>query len=182
MTLPARDPNAGTLVEPFRVVPGQGYIVNNKLFLISQEKFNQSEDIQSRLKQIYGQNARMATWEELRQDLTPSITQGFLNDIGLKVTQPGHGDPNLFVTRYGTEFDSSRGRWFFANPLKGQPKRTDRCYQTALAFKGYATAVGNKLVSFRPEDWKPTDEVEFEEVFSKLFPEAFAEKDEKNAS
>ena len=70
----------------------------------------------------------------------------------------------------------------FANPLKGQPKRADRCYQTALAFKGYATAVGNKLVSIRPEEWKPTDEVEFEEVFSRLFPEAFAEKDEKNPS
>ncbi len=70
----------------------------------------------------------------------------------------------------------------FANPLKGQPKRADRCYQTALAFKGYATAVGNKLAQVRPEEWKPTDEVEFEEVFSRLFPEAFAEKDEKNAS
>lgn len=67
---------------------------------------------------------------------------------------------------------------FVFEMMVAQPKRTDRCYQAALAFKGYATAVGNKLVSIRPEDWKPTDEVEFEEVFSKLFPEVFVEKDE----
>jgi len=67
----------------------------------------------------------------------------------------------------------------FANPLKGQPKRTDRCYQTALAFKGYATAVGNKIAPIKPDEWKPTSEEEFSSIFSLLFPKEFeeAEKD-----
>ena len=67
----------------------------------------------------------------------------------------------------------------FANPLKGQPKRSDRCYQTALAFKGYATAVGNKIAPIKPDEWKPTSEEEFSSIFSLLFPKEFEEA-EKN--
>jgi hypothetical protein len=115
--LPPRAVNAGTLTEPFKVVPGQGYVMDNKLFFISQEKFSQSEDINSRIKSVYGQKARLAQWEEVKTGLLGKNqdTQNFLYDIGLPVTSPGAADPNLFVTRNGGEFDGGRGRWFITN-------------------------------------------------------------------
>lgn len=64
------------------------------------------------------------------------------------------------------------------NPLKGKPRMTSRDYNAASAFKTYAYAVGSNNAPVRPSEWTPQDEVEFESVFTLLFPEEDA--DDKN--
>jgi hypothetical protein len=68
----------------------------------------------------------------------------------------------------------------FGNPLKGQPRLTARVYNSAVAFKAFAYAMGANKAPIKPTEWKPTDEVEFESIFALLFPEDF-KKDDKPA-
>lgn len=65
------------------------------------------------------------------------------------------------------------------SPLKGRPRETARVYSTAKNFKTYTYAVGAKTAPPRPSDWEPTQEVEFESIFSRLFPEEFEKKEKE---
>lgn len=65
------------------------------------------------------------------------------------------------------------------SPLKGRPRETARVYATAKNFKTYTYAVGSKTAPPCPADWEPTQEVEFETVFSRLFPEEFEKKEKE---
>ncbi len=65
------------------------------------------------------------------------------------------------------------------SPLKGRPRETARVYSTAKNFKTYTYAVGSKTAPPRPAEWEPTEEVEFETVFSRLFPEEFEKKEKE---
>jgi hypothetical protein len=58
----------------------------------------------------------------------------------------------------------------FGNPLKGRPKAPARVFNAASAFKTYAYGVGSRKAPVRPVDWTPKDEVEFEAIFSLLYP------------
>ena len=58
----------------------------------------------------------------------------------------------------------------FGNPLKGKPKQTSRVFAAASSFKTYAYGVGSRKAPVRPPEWKPEDEVEFESIFSRLYP------------
>ena len=64
-------------------------------------------------------------------------------------------------------------------PLKGRPRESNRVYATAKNFKTYTYAVGSKTAPPRPAEWEPTQEVEFETVFSRLFPEEFEKKEKE---
>lgn len=65
------------------------------------------------------------------------------------------------------------------SPLKGRPRESNRVYATAKNFKTYTYAVGSKTAPPRPAEWEPTQEVEFETVFSRLFPEEFEKKEKE---
>jgi len=58
----------------------------------------------------------------------------------------------------------------FGNPLKGRPREIARVYNTAVAFKAYAFAMGSNKAPTKPVEWKPEDEVEFASVFTRLYP------------
>jgi hypothetical protein len=58
----------------------------------------------------------------------------------------------------------------FGNPLKGRPKDPARVFIAASAFKTYTYGVGSRRAPVRPVDWTPKDEVEFEPIFSLLYP------------
>lgn len=58
----------------------------------------------------------------------------------------------------------------FGNPLKGKPKPPSRVFSAASSFKTYAYGVGSRRAPVRPAEWSPADEVEFESIFSLLYP------------
>ncbi len=58
----------------------------------------------------------------------------------------------------------------FGNPLKGRPREISRVYNTAVAFKAYAFAMGSNKAPVKPTEWKPEDEVEFAPIFTRLYP------------
>jgi hypothetical protein len=74
--------------------------------------------------------------------------------------------------------------WYTANyenlttKRKKKPRMTSRDYNATGAFKTYAYAVGSNSAPVRPSEWTPQDEVEFESVFTLLFPEE--DEDNKN--
>ena len=65
------------------------------------------------------------------------------------------------------------------SPLKGRPRETARVYSTGKNFKTFTYAVGSKTAPPRPAEWEPTQEVEFETIFSRLFPEEFEKKEKE---
>ena len=46
-------------------------------------------------------------------------------------------------------------------------------------FRTYTLSVAQSHAPFRPDSWKPEDEVEFEAIFSRLFPKP---KDQKKTA
>lgn len=61
-------------------------------------------------------------------------------------------------------------KFLFGNPLKGKPRLLARVYTMITNFRTYATAVGQGHAPLSPDDWTPDAEVEFESIFSLLFP------------
>ena len=61
-------------------------------------------------------------------------------------------------------------KFLFGNPLKGKPRLLARVYTMITNFRTYATAVGQGHAPLSPDSWTPEAEVEFEPVFSLLFP------------
>ncbi len=61
-------------------------------------------------------------------------------------------------------------KFLFGNPLKGKPRLLARVYTMITNFRSYATAVGQGHAPLSPDSWTPNDEIEFEPIFSLLFP------------
>jgi hypothetical protein len=75
-----------------------------------------------------------------------------------------------FVTNYESLRVERKKKQLFGNPLKGKPRLLARVYTMTTNFRTYTLSVAQKHAPFRPESWKTDDEVEFEAVFSRLFP------------
>lgn len=81
-----------------------------------------------------------------------------------------------YVANYESLQVKRKKKPLIGSPLKGKPRETARVYTTAKNFKTYTYAMGSKTAPSRPGEWVPTDEVEFETVFSRLYPEEFEKK------
>ena len=81
-----------------------------------------------------------------------------------------------FCANYESLRVERKKKFLFGNPLKGKPRLLARVYTMITNFRTYATAVGQGHAPLNPESWKPEDEVEFESVFSLLFPKPEEEK------
>ena len=81
-----------------------------------------------------------------------------------------------YVANYESLQIKRKKKSLIGSPLKGRPRENARVYTTAKNFKTFTYAVGSKTAPSRPSEWEPTDEVEFESVFSRLFPEEFEKK------
>ena len=75
-----------------------------------------------------------------------------------------------FCANYESLQVERKKKFLFGNPLKGKPRLLARVYTLTTNFRSYATSVGQGHAPLRPESWKPEDEVEFEPIFSVLFP------------
>ena len=84
-----------------------------------------------------------------------------------------------YTANYESLTTKRKKKALIGSPLKGRPRETARVYTTAKNFKTYTYAVGSKTAPPRPADWEPTQEVEFESVFSRLFPEEFEKKEKE---
>ena len=84
-----------------------------------------------------------------------------------------------FATNYESLRVERKKKQLFGNPLKGKPRLLARVYTMTTNFRTYTLSVAQKHAPFRPDSWKPEDEVEFESIFSRLFPKP---KDENKRS
>jgi hypothetical protein len=75
-----------------------------------------------------------------------------------------------YVANYENLNTARKKKGLFANPLKGRPKDPSRVFNAASSLKSYTYAMGAKKAPMRPMEWKPEDEIDFEQVFSLLYP------------
>jgi hypothetical protein len=83
-----------------------------------------------------------------------------------------------YTANYERHDVKRKKKGLFSNPLKGRPREIARVYNTAVAFKAFAFAMGSKKAPPKPSEWKPDDEVEFKDIFVRLYPPP---EDEKKA-
>ena len=75
-----------------------------------------------------------------------------------------------FATTYESLRVERKKKQLFGNPLKGKPRLLARVYTMTTNFRTYTLSLAQGHVPFRPDSWKPEDEVEFDAIFSRLFP------------
>lgn len=75
-----------------------------------------------------------------------------------------------YVANYENLNTARKKKGLFANPLKGRPKDPSRVFNAASSLKSYTYAMGAKKAPMRPQEWKPEDEIDFEQVFTLLYP------------
>ena len=81
-----------------------------------------------------------------------------------------------FVANYENLTTKRKKKALIGSPLKGRPRESNRVYTTAKNFKTYTYGVGSKTAPHLPVEWEPTQEVEFDSIFSRLFPAEFEKK------
>jgi hypothetical protein len=133
----------------------EGYASAEDLAKIEAEKFSSLYDIQDLEADILGGVERFLIFIESVE----------ISDVDLILSS--------FVW-YSANYENlttlRKKKPMFGNPLKGKPKQTSRVFAAASSFKTYAYGVGSRKAPVRPPEWKPEDEVEFESIFSRLYP------------
>lgn len=85
-----------------------------------------------------------------------------------------------FAANYVNFSTKRKKKTLIGSPLKGRPRESNRVYATAKNFKTYTYGVGSKTAPPRPVEWEPTQEIEFESIFSRLYPAEFEKKANEN--
>lgn len=133
----------------------QGYSDAEDLAKIAAEKFSTLYDIEDLEADILGGVERFLVF----------IDSVDISDVDLILSS--------FVwysANYENLTTARKKKPMFGNPLKGKPKSSSRVFASASSFKTYAYGVGSRKAPSRPAEWKPEDELEFESIFSLLYP------------
>ena len=124
--------------------------------------------------------------EEIVAEIVAAFEDLYSNDALVTDMTVEIDDVDLLLVSYiwfATNYESLRverkKKQLFGNPLKGKPRLLARVYTMTTNFRTYTLSVAQKHAPFRPDSWKPEDEVEFESIFSRLFPKP---KDENKRS
>ena len=108
--------SAGQVDKAYHFIPGAGFSVNGHTYLVTNQGYATSVNIDTAITSTYGVSARMASWQDLKADFTASTSGPFMLALALPVETVQYGSyPNLFVSNNGSEMDGSRGRFFVTN-------------------------------------------------------------------
>lgn len=135
----------------------------------------EAEEVAGEFKDAF---ADLYDTEALQDDLVQAVERllVFIESVEISDVDLLLGSYIWYTANYESLQVKRKKKPLIGSPLKGKPRETARVYTTAKNFKTYTYAVGSKTAPTRPSEWEPTDEVEFESVFSRLFPEEFEKK------
>lgn len=111
VTVNLQDNAIGSVDAPYHYVPGLGFAINGHAYVVTPLSYSSASEIvnsqllvwTTQLTNIFGPNARLADWQELKLDLrSPELVQAFLSGIGLPVETPYGTYPNLLVAKDGS--------------------------------------------------------------------------------
>ncbi len=128
-----------------------------------------AEDIVAQISKAFGE---LYSADALETDMIDALERlfGFIQSVEITDVDLLLMSYIWFCANYESLRVERKKKFLFGNPLKGKPRLLARVYTLTTNFRTYATSVGQGHAPVHPDSWKPEDEVEFQPVFSLLFP------------